>query len=164
MKETEPLINYFKAEKSESLLFMAIGLLAIIISLILIFKFKDNIYKGIAIPLIIIGIIQLIVGGTVYFRTDAQVRELTQVYQENKAALKDLETPRMETVMKSFNTYKIIEAVIIVVGIILLFGIKDKSLWLGIGIGMVTQGALMIILDIFAELRALNYIEWLADL
>ena len=54
--------KYFMAEKHESLLFLVVGLAAILLALIFYFSIKTPIYRGAAIPLIIFGLIQAIAG------------------------------------------------------------------------------------------------------
>ena len=58
--------KYFTAEKSESLLFLVIGIIAILLAIAFFFFLKTSFYKGAAVPLLVIGIIQAIVGFTVY--------------------------------------------------------------------------------------------------
>jgi len=59
--------------------------------------------SGFPIPVILIGLIQLVVGGTVYFRTDKQIQAVEAVYQKSKKEFASTEIPRMNTVMKKFN-------------------------------------------------------------
>ena len=68
------MVEYFSTEKSESALFMLMGAAAIILSVIVYLKFPS--YRGVIIPLISIAIIQIAVGGSIFFRTDTQVRRL----------------------------------------------------------------------------------------
>lgn len=53
----------FTAEKNESLIFMAFGLLTIGFSIYALLKWCEVFYKGFATQAILIGIIQLVVGG-----------------------------------------------------------------------------------------------------
>ncbi len=46
---------------------------------------------------------QIVVGGTVYLRTDAQLSTLSAQLQTNTSPLKAEETARMKTVMKNFS-------------------------------------------------------------
>jgi hypothetical protein len=151
--------TYFSAEKSESLLFIAMGIVAIAFSAFAIWKWNESFYKGIAIPLIAIGLIQIVVGGTVYFRTDKQVSDLEKLFQTNPSEFKNQEIPRMEIVMKNFNLYKKIEIAFILIGLLLIVFAPAREFWLGIGVGMLLQGAVMLSLDIFAERRGITYIE-----
>jgi hypothetical protein len=120
-------------------------------------KWGDTFYKGFAVPVILIGIIQLVVGGSVYFRTDRQINQLEILYQQNKTAFSKAETERMETVMKNFSLYKKIEVGFVVIGLLLIFFAHVRELWLGVGVGMLLQGALMLTADIFAERRGQEY-------
>lgn len=149
--------TYFTAEKSESLIFIAIGIITISFSAYALLKWGDSFYKGFAIPVILIGLIQLVVGSTVYFRTPKQIKDLEMLYQKDKVAFVEAETPRMETVMKNFSVYKKVEVAFVVIGLLLIFFSPSKEFWLGIGVGMLLQGALMLTADIFAERRGTKY-------
>jgi hypothetical protein len=151
--------TYFTVEKNESLIFMAFGILTIGFSVYAMLKWGDSFYRGFAVPAILIGVIQIVVGGTVYFRTDKQILQLETLYQQNKTAFAKAETPRMETVMKNFSLYKKVEVAFVVIGLLLIFLAPTREFWLGIGMGMLLQGALMLTADIFAERRGREYIQ-----
>jgi uncharacterized membrane protein HdeD (DUF308 family) len=151
--------TYFAAEKNESLIFVLFGILTISFSIYALLKWNDSFYRGFAVPVILIGIIQIVVGSTVYFRTDTQINSLETLYQQDKAAFSKAETPRMYTVMKSFLLYKKVEVAFVVIGLLLIFFAPTSEFWLGIGVGMLLQGALMLTADIFAERRGKEYIQ-----
>jgi hypothetical protein len=151
--------TYFTAEKNESLIFVLFGILTIGFSVYALLKWGDSFYRGFAVPAILIGIIQIVVGSTVYFRTDKQIDQLETLYQQDKIAFAKVETPRMNTVMKNFSLYKKIEVAFVVIGLLLVFFAPSKEFWLGIGVGMLLQGALMLTADIFAERRGKEYIH-----
>jgi hypothetical protein len=153
----ENLIRYFMAEKQESVFFITIGIIAIIVSLYL-FK-TDSSYKGMMYPLILVAIIQLVVGSTVYFRTDNQVAVLKSQLHDDPQAYKLAELSRMGTVINNFKMYKGIEIGLLVLGIALTFIFRDKDLWYFIGIGLIIQSSLMLVLDLFAEKRASDYLK-----
>jgi hypothetical protein len=149
--------TYFAAEKSESLLFIGLGIAAIAFSGYGWLKWNETFYKGLAIPLILIAVIQLVVGGTVYFRTDKQMADIQSLHQTNPTEFRSQEVPRMETVMKNFGVYKKIEISFVLMGVLLIVLMKQRPFWLGIGVGMLMQGAVMLALDIFAEQRGEKY-------
>jgi hypothetical protein len=151
--------TYFAAEKSESLLFLLMGVAAISFSAFALLKWNESFYKGLAIPLIAIGLIQILVGGIVYFRTDKQIADAKKLYQTNLTEFKGQEIPRMEVVMKKFSLYKKIEIAFVVIGLLLIIIAPAKEFWLGIGVGMLLQGSVMLSLDIFAERRGKEYIQ-----
>lgn len=153
---TEAIDRYFQAEQAESLLFVAIGLVAVAASLFFLLRYGDAMSKGLAIPLIAVGLIQIVVGGSVYLRTPQQLSAL-KIQQTNAGAkFKAVETARMATVMTNFKIYKIIEVGFIVVGLTMVLMI-EQPYWLGVGMGMLVQGALMLPTDITAEQRGAVY-------
>ncbi len=70
----EPLSKYFNAEKSESLLFVLIGICALLFSVYFLIKLKLPFYNGMAYPLIGVALIQLTVGVSVYLRSPVTVQ------------------------------------------------------------------------------------------
>jgi Na+/pantothenate symporter len=73
---TPALQTYFQAEKKESMLFAAIGILACWIGAALFLEAAAPFYIGLAIPLLAVGIIQIMVGTTIIRRTDQQLEDL----------------------------------------------------------------------------------------
>jgi hypothetical protein len=148
--------DYFVAEKQESVIFVVVGLLAIGFSLWL--WMNGHRLKSMAYPLVVIALMQIVVGGTVYLRTDSQVSTLSAQLQVNPAALKAEETARMETVMKNFSIYKSIEMLLLIMGVGMIAFFQRHDVAAGIGVGLVLQAAFTLTLDIFAETRGADYL------
>lgn len=152
--------KYFIGEKQESLLFLIIGLISIIVAIAFFFFLKTNFYKGAAIPLLVIGIIQLSVGFTIYRRSDADRIRNVYAFDMNPGDLKQKELPRMEKVNKNFVIYRWCEIGLILIGVVfvIMFRSKtEKSFFLGMGIALALQAFLMFGADYFAEKRAHLY-------
>ncbi|MBK7553363.1 MAG: hypothetical protein IPI55_01840 [Flavobacteriales bacterium] len=149
---------YFRAEKAESLLFLAIGIAAIAFAVFAWMKWNEPFVKGMAVPLIEIGLIQMTVGGTVFARTDKQVSALNAQAAHDAQAYRDAELPRMEKVMKSFTAIKWTEIVFVLTGIGLLMLTSTDGFWKGLGLGLMLQGSVSLTLDVFAEKRGAEYI------
>jgi hypothetical protein len=151
--------KYFTGEKQESLLFLIIGILAIGLAVVFYFFLRDNpmFFRGAAIPLAAIGIIQCVVGFTVYARSDKQRMDVAyQVGVEPSGYTKTEELPRMETVMKNFIIYRWVEIAFIITGIILIvlfYSNTGRSFWFGLGITLALQAMIMLGADYFAEKR-----------
>lgn len=150
---------YFLAEKQESLIFLAFGVLTIGFSAYALLKWGGAFYRGFAAPAVLIGIIQLVVGGSVYTRTDRQLAELEALHARDRGAFVAQERPRMATVMRNFALYKMVEVAFILVGVALVLLVPSRDLWLGVGAAMLLQGALMLTADAFAERRGRAYVE-----
>jgi len=160
--------SYFKAEKAESLLFMVVGAIAIAAALVFWLVIKKNFFTGLAIPFVLIGMIQVVVGSTVYFRTDKQVVELSQLYAADPVQFHVQEVNRMRKVNQNFSLYKIIEIVLLSAGLFILAinrhiilqngwfndHLGGGGFWAGIGAGLIVQSTFMLCADLFAERRA----------
>jgi drug/metabolite transporter (DMT)-like permease len=147
---------YFAAEKLEALLFLCIAALAVAIALWL--WGSGHRLRSAVYPLVAVGLIQLVVGTTVYFRTSQQVATLSAELESNPAVFKQTETARMAIVMKKFNTYKILEIFLLALGVCLILLMRRSDMALGIGVGLVLQSSLMLGLDLFAEIRGEDYL------
>jgi hypothetical protein len=152
----EQMVGYFAAEKAESWLFILVGVVAVGVAVWLLLS--GHAYRGMAYPLIAVGLIQLVVGGTVALRTDAQVAALTRQLAESPSAFQLAEVPRMEGVMRNFELYKGVEIALLLVGVGLAYALRRKELVYGVGVGLVMQASLMLVLDLFAEKRGDEYL------
>lgn len=158
--------TYFTEEKIESLFFIIVGISAIFLAFIFWFIIKYSFYKGLAFPLFMIGLIQLVVGTTVYIRSPKDIIKIEQIIKEEPQKILSEELPRTEIVMKNFTVYKVIEMAVILAGIVLfmLFYNSHQLFWKGVGLGLMIQSSLMLILDFIAEKRLENYIKHLTVL
>ena len=158
--------KYFIAEKNESLLFIIIGIAAIVLAIIFFFFIKTNWHKGAAIPFFIVGIMHLVAGYTVYQRSDADRRQNVYAYDMNTAALKTKEIPRMETVNKNFVIYRYTEIFLLLAGIFLFVYFRNdstKAFWIGLGVALAIEAAISLGADYFAESRAKVYTKGLKE-
>ena len=151
------VITYFSGEKRESLLFLAAGVLALGASLFLVRTGSP--LRGMAWPLTAVALIQLVVGGTVYARTDSQVRGLHAQLQGDPRAYAAAELPRMTTVRRSFMVYKAIEIALLAAGLAGIFLFRDRETLYAVCLGLALQAALMLAFDLAAERRADVYID-----
>jgi hypothetical protein len=158
--------QYFSAEKQGSLFFLAVGITAVLAAFILFFVLKTPFYKGVAIPMILVGLIAGAIGFTIYKRSDDDRIRNVYAYDLNPDELKQKEYPRMQKVMKSFRIILIAEAVLLLAGIFLFFYFRTNAAqqwWSGIGAGLFLMAVAALFLDIAAERRAAVYIKGLSS-
>ncbi len=158
--------KYFSGEKSESLLFLTIGVAAIIAAIIFFFVLKTNFYKGAAIPLILVGLMMGIVGFTVYKRSDADRMRNIYAYDMNPQELKTKELPRMQAVMKNFVVLRWVEIILAITGIVLFFYFRNNEIrffWKGFGAALAIMALFALTADYFAEKRGHQYINGLNE-
>lgn len=152
--------KYFNAEKNESLLFIILGIMAIVLALVFFFYLKTSWCKGFAIPFLLVGLMHLIAGYTIYNRSDEDRKRNVYAYDMNPAELKDKEIPRMEKVNKNFVIYRYAEIALLLLGLGLFFYFRsnmDKSFWVGLGVALAIEAAVSVGADFFAEQRAGHY-------
>ncbi len=152
--------RYFNAEKQESLLFVLIGVAGIITAIVFFFFLKTSLYKGAAIPMLLIGLLLGVVGYTVYKRSDSDRQRNVYAYDMNPSELKEKELPRMKTVMKNFVVFRYTEIFFLLAGIALyVYFIKDfkNDFWRGFGLGLAAMSLLALAADFFAEKRGKVY-------
>ena len=154
------LSSYFFAEKWEGLAFVMVGVAAMALTA---FLWRGP-YRGMAVPLVLVGLIQVGVGGSVFRRTDAQEAALAAQLESAPATLRAREVPRMERVMANFRIYKIVELCIFAFGVTLTLLFPHQDFVYSAGIGCIAQGAFMLVLDLFAEHRGAAYLAMLRSL
>ncbi len=156
--------KYFNAEKYESVLFVLVGLVAIVVAIYFLVKLKQPYFSGIAYPLIAVALIQIVVGCSVYVRSPKDIVRVNQIIQTDKVKIQSEEIPRMDVVMKNFVLYRWIEIVLMLIGILMLFYFQPMTVWRGVGLGLSIQAGFMLLLDFFAESRGKIYLEFLKNL
>ncbi|HSC54044.1 MAG TPA: hypothetical protein VLC98_10500 [Phnomibacter sp.] len=155
---------YFLAEKQMCLLILIVGIIAIVAGIILIAFIKTPMYKGMGIAILAIGILQSVVGYTVYARSDAQRKDIVYKMDLNPGAITGEEIPRMEKVMKNFTIYRIAEVILLIVAIVLIVMHRNNppKQWLyGVSIGIAIQVAILLIGDSIAAKRGASYLNGL---
>lgn len=158
--------KYFIAEKQESLVFLVIGILAVVLALIFYVIVKTQICRGAALPLLFLGLIQAVAGYAVYVRSDDQRIGQVYAYDMNPDQLKTVELTRMRKVKTNFLIYRWVEIGSIVAGItlIILFRNQDEQIfWMGFGIALTLMAAELFTADLIAEKRAVHYVSLLEE-
>ena len=155
----EQLVAYFAAEKNGAVILVVVGIIALATAIALMAT-KSN-YRGMALPLVLLAIIELVIGGVLLARTDGQVAALLDQLAPAPADMVRAELARMAPVMRNFQIVKIIELVVLAGGIILIFAARDSDFAFAAGIGCIAQAGVLLIFDSFAERRAAHYVEML---
>jgi hypothetical protein len=159
-----PNLKYFNAEKAESLLFIGFGIVAILLSIYLLFFLKDSFWKGLAIPLIVFSLVQLVIGTTIYIRSPKDNLRVENLIKLEPEKIQTEEIPRMEIVIQNFVYYRYFEIALILAGIVLMYSLSGYGFWKGVGLGLFIQCAVLLSLDFFAEKRAHDYSQYLQSI
>ncbi|MFN0177125.1 MAG: hypothetical protein ACKVU0_20960 [Saprospiraceae bacterium] len=149
--------SYFQAEKLGGFIAMAIGIAACAIGGGVLLSAGAPFYTGLSIPLVVIGIVQIMVGATVARRSDFQADDLEKLRADSPAEFRKLESARMEAVLRNFVRIKWLEAGFIVLGLAIILLNKEVNFTKGLGAGLLAQGSIMLLFDFFAEKRGKEY-------
>lgn len=154
-----PLVRYFTGERNESFLFLFLGIIGLFLSVYLIFSLKEKFWIGLAIPVILVSLLEIMVGTTLIIRSPKDIVRVQAYLHTEK--IKTEEIPRMEKVMRNFIVFRYGEIFLMVAGLFLMFGFPLQEFRTGIGLGLFSQAGIVLILDFFAERRGKEYLKFL---
>jgi hypothetical protein len=151
--------GYLNAERAESRLFVGMGALSIAGGAVALAASDRDFLKGAGLPLMGLGLIQLVVGSTVWWRTEAQKAHLRTLILSDPSRYVSEESARMKQVNDNFVIYRWAEISLIGVGAATAGTgyALDKDFVTGLGVGLAFQSAVMLTLDYFAEQRGHEY-------
>lgn len=158
-----PVVKYFNGEKAESYIFILIGVIALAMALYFIFVLKSSFWKGVAIPFIIVALLEFIVGYTIVTRSPKDIIRVETFINKEPQSIKKLEIPRMEKVMSNFVIFRFTEIALIILGMALMYSSINDTFWRGIGLGLFIQASIVLCLDFFAERRGHHYMKYLKE-
>lgn len=158
-----PVIKYFNEERTESYLFIIIGVIALAITLYFFFGLKTPFLRGAAIPIALVAMLELVGGITISTRSSKDMARVENSVQNEPHNIKALELPRMKIVMRNFVIYRYVEIALIALSLILMFSAATNDFWKGVGIGLLIQTVLIICMDFFAERRGQVYTDYLIN-
>jgi MFS family permease len=154
---------YFAGEKAEAFWILAAGIVSLLGAIVLWFVAREPFARGLAMALLIMAGLGLSVGGTVYFRSEAQSQHLIEQRRVNPAQFAAEEGLRMQQVGKSFAQYRIGYAVAVLLALFFVF-VMGKPSQHGFAVGLLLLAALGLTIDFFAERRAEQYLQALQTL
>ncbi len=157
MKFLETMLPYFQGEKIEALVFiLPIGLLCLVFGGWLLSEGHHGFARGVAIPFIAMGLVIAVIGGTVGFRTPAQISQIQQSYSADPAETIKSEIVRMKKVNQAWPWYLAIWVVFAIVGLGLRL-LNTSEFLSGFGIALVFFAGVGVMIDGFADRRAQIY-------
>ena len=152
--------EYFQGEKIEALVFiLSVGLLSLVFGIWLLTE-GGNFAKGVSIPFLALALISVTVGSVVGFRTPNQLRNLESGLVKNKSVTINTEIQRMEKVNQAWSKYLVVWIAFGIIGLALRILTKNDFAQ-GLGIALVFFSGVTLLIDGFAERRAIKYTNYL---
>jgi hypothetical protein len=158
----EELGAYFAGEKRGAIILLISGVIALITAIVLVVY--RSAYVGMAVPLVVLGLAEVAIGGLLWSRTDAQVATLLAELAMAPSGMARSELARMEPVMRTFGVIKLTELLVLAAGILATYAFPKSDFAFSVGVGCVAQASLLLVFDLFAERRAAHYVELLRAL
>jgi hypothetical protein len=157
------ILKFYKAQKAQGILFILIGLIAVIFSLLLIINVNDLFSNGIILPIFIIGMLQVYFGVNTFKNTPIHLLLVQSFVKENQASMANIEIPSIhKTILfqkKMINTFLFF----IALAILFMFVFNHSLFLQGLGIGLFIQSLIVITANYFADQRSQIYLKWLND-
>ena len=157
----DTISNYFNAERSESLLFIAVGAIALAVSAWYLLVLRKPFFNGMALTLSVVAALQLIVGVTVYQRSPQDTARVQQMVQSAPDRIKSEELPRMRVVMRNFKIYLGVEVALLILSLVVLMLASPGGFLRGAAMGLALQAVFTAVLDLVATQRGDAYLNWL---
>lgn len=157
------VITYFEEEKIQNLFCVILGSLSLILALIFLFIIKYSFYKGMAIPLLLFGMLQVAIGTLVFTRSSTGLTRIQQMMEQDPERIKTEELARMQAILQNFQFYQWIEITLVLAGVLLYlrFYRSSSTFWKGVGLGLMLQTSVTLGLDTLAQSRGQEYVQFL---
>lgn len=164
MSFIEIMHTYFKGEKLEAIFYiLPIGALLIAIGITALKAERGGFAWGIAVPTLLFGIVLVGTGIGIGIRTNSQVNALEKAYSENSYNMAEKELQRMETVNKNFRITFIAFGCVAAAGLLVHY-LGGTDWGRGLGATLILIAALGLLIDGFAERRAVPYTKALQEI
>lgn len=158
----EELVAYFAAEKWGALILVVAAVAALATAAALVAT--KSTYRGMALPLAILGLVELVIGGVLLARTDGQVAALLNSLAVAPGDMARAELARMAPVMRTFTIVLIGEVVVLSGGLVLTYIAGRSDFLYALGVGLVAQAGVLLVFNLFAVRRAAHYVDLLRAL
>ena len=135
--------RYFAEERRGGAIFLAVGLAAVALSMVL--AAEATPYRWMIPPLALLGLVEIGVGAAVFWRNPPPRQGLDQ------------ERARIQRVLASFRVYRVAETVVLTAGLTLMMLFSRRTPLNAAGLGLLAQASALLVLDRLAERRAREY-------
>jgi hypothetical protein len=164
MSFVEIMHAYFRGEKLEALAFiLPTGVVLVALAAVALKVERGGFAWGVAVPCALFGLVLIGTGVGVGARTAGQVAALEHSYREAPAVMIGKELPRMQKVNTNFRITFFALGVLAAIGLALHY-LGGAGWGRGLGSVLILAGAVGLLIDGFAERRAVPYTAALEEL
>lgn len=156
--------SYFQAEKTAGQTLLAIGISTCAVAGGIFLSAGAPFYTGLAVPLALLGIVEVMAGTALARRSDLQNMTLEKMLTESPADFKETESSRMADAIKRLALFKKAEIACAAVGLVLILTNRETVFFKGLGVGLFAQSLTLLIFDWLAERRGRAYKSYVDNL
>lgn len=157
----EHIVDYYKVERTESLIFIAVGLLSVISATYVWLFIEEHLsfYKGLAIVLAFIGLLQVSVCFPLYLKNNNNTAKAVASYQQNQTEFRSAELLHIKQVRNTFSQFKYFWSFVAISAILAILVSNTKSFMCGMAIGFLVHSTMLVISDTLGLIRSDEYIR-----
>jgi hypothetical protein len=155
--------KFYSAQKAQSLLFIVLGILAIILSVYTLLGPIKTINWGFGIPFGIMGLFQIWLGINTLSKTKHELEFALNASKNNSTEIKDIEMVKISNLKKNYLFKNYFFLGLNGIAIILLLGFGTYSTLKGLGLALFVQSLIHISSLYFEKNRTETYLKWLND-
>lgn len=156
--------KYFKAEKRENFLLIALGMAAIVLAVIFFFEMKTDFYTGAGVSLLLAGALMCAMQFIQFTRNDMLHLDGLHNIEMNSSIFKTEELPRMKAAVNKLFIYRNVKVILLMAGVFLYCcsckGFKSDFLS-GFGLSLAAMSFIALVASLFAIRRGNIYLEQL---
>lgn len=152
----EHTLNWYKGEIFEAKFILAFGVATILVATL--FRYFGNTLnsKALFIPLLIVGLIFIAIGGSMGYSNQKSIRTIEQASKENIGEFVSAEKKRVEDFQYLYPLSLSISAVCFVIAVVFLGFMKNHHLH-AIAIAITVFGFAFMVIDYFSKERSAIY-------
>lgn len=155
------LDTYFHSEANFGKGLSLVGLTGITLALLTYSLTQNTLINAMLLPTVVLSLLIIIVGGPIWLRTHGQLTRLRQLKIQNQRSFIEQERVRINTVIRRMNGILYFEFFILfILGLIAAISPLGPEVT-GIGLGAAMMSIMIMPIDLFIKLNAVDYRQWL---
>lgn len=154
--------NYFTTFKTENLVLIILGGVAVLLAIFFFAYYKTPWHKGFAVPVIVFGMMHCIAGYTNYKKADALRVRNAYTYDMNPSGLRIQELPRLKEQHKTTNKFIYLNIGFLAAAVFLFVYFRNKPMsdhYSGVAAGLFIMAMITLCSSLFMQYKTQEYIK-----
>lgn len=158
----EEFETYIEAQKMVAYQFVITGIGLLVLAAICHFFGDSSLSKGLKTGALFCGLF-ILIGGIAYLNTEKKLLQTqTSLYQKNKIEFQQVETERMQNVIKAYPMYQYVGGTFIILSLLVVFFIKNPF-WHGVAFAVLIYSVVFMLIEAYSHLSIKSYFTYLTN-